>query len=46
MMEESLRRRVRQSGEFLLLPDSLCKLHDSVSQLAGNIKKLALRLMV
>ena len=46
MLEESLRRRVRQNGELWLLPDALCKLHDSVSQLAGNNKRLSLRVMV
>jgi hypothetical protein len=45
-LEESLRRRVRQSGDFWLLPDTLCNLHDSVSQLAGYNKRLSLRLMV
>jgi hypothetical protein len=45
VLEESLRRRVRQSGEFWL-SDTLCKLHDSVLQLASYNKRLSLRLMV
>jgi hypothetical protein len=44
--EESLRKRVRQSGEFWLLSDAVCKLHDSISQLAGSSKRLSLRLIV
>ena len=44
-LEESLKRRVRQDGVFWLLPDTLCKLHDSISQLAGSSKKLSLRLL-
>jgi len=44
--EESLRKRVRQGGEFWLLPDNLCKLHDSISQLAGFSKKLSLRFII
>ena len=44
-LEESLKRHVRQDGEFWLLPDTLCKLHDSISQLAGSSKKLSLRLV-
>jgi hypothetical protein len=45
-LEESTRKRVRQGGEFWLLPDTLCKLHDSISLLAGSSKKLSLRLLV
>ncbi|KAH9014239.1 hypothetical protein EDB84DRAFT_1568279 [Lactarius hengduanensis] len=45
-LEESLRKHVRQNGEFWLLPDALCKLHDSVSQLAGSSKRLSLRLII
>lgn len=45
VLEESLRRRVRQSGEFWL-SDTLCKLHDSVLQLASYNKRFSLRLMV
>jgi len=44
-LEESLTRRMRQGGEFWLLPDTLCKLHDSISQLAGPSKRLSLRLI-
>ncbi|KAI9449356.1 hypothetical protein BJY52DRAFT_253062 [Lactarius psammicola] len=46
-LAESLIKRARQSGEFLLLPDDTeCKLHDPVSQHAGSRKKCALRLIV
>ncbi|KAF8265882.1 hypothetical protein EI94DRAFT_1734447 [Lactarius quietus] len=50
-LKESLRIRVRQSDAFWLLglpglPDTQCKLHDSVSQLAGYSKKLWLRLII
>lgn len=46
-LEESHRRRARQSGSFLLLPDETAReLHESVSQLAGSSKKCALRLLV
>ncbi|KAH9035763.1 hypothetical protein EDB85DRAFT_2143515 [Lactarius pseudohatsudake] len=45
-LDESLRKHARQNGEFWLLPDALCKLHDSVSQLAGSSKRLSLRLII
>ncbi|KAH9018604.1 hypothetical protein EDB85DRAFT_2199075, partial [Lactarius pseudohatsudake] len=45
-LEESVRKHARQNGEFWLLPDALCKLHDSVSQLAGSSKRLSLRLII
>jgi len=46
-LEESHRRRARQSGSFLLLPDdTACELLESVSQLAGSSKKCALRFLV
>ncbi|KAH9169941.1 hypothetical protein EDB89DRAFT_1364233 [Lactarius sanguifluus] len=45
-LEESLRKHARQNGEFWLLPDALCKLHDSISQLAGSSKRLSLRLII
>ncbi|KAH9056281.1 hypothetical protein EDB87DRAFT_1687610 [Lactarius vividus] len=45
-LEESLRKHARQNGEFWLLPDTLCKLHDSVSQLAGSSRRLSLRLII
>ena len=43
--EESIRKRVRQTGQFWIRQDTPCKLHESISQLAGSSRKLALSLI-
>jgi len=46
-LDESLRRRVRQRGVFMLLSDdTACDLHEAVSQFAGSGRKCTFRLTI
>lgn len=46
-LDESLRKRARQSGEFVLPPDDTpCDLHESVSQFAGSGRRCSLKLLI
>ena len=46
-LEEPLRGRVRQDGQFVIHQDSTpCDLHETVSQCAGSSRKCMLRLTI
>jgi hypothetical protein len=46
-LDESLRKRARQRGEFVLPPnDTPCDLHEAISQFAGSNRRCTLRLII
>jgi hypothetical protein len=46
-LDESLRKRARQRGEFVLPPnDTPCDLHEALSQFAGSNRRCTLRLII